>query len=187
MSKTIEIAIRANKWKEARLLIRAELRRNPESHWLLTRLSLTYYEQYDYRRALSYSRRALQLAPHCPLVLWDYAGDLDMLGQKKTAMKIYHKLIRRGTRSIAHDECGEGLARARGLVADSFYRLAHCHLDLGQHREAVACLRKHLRLRGSGCQSIYPSGGVRKELKKLAIRSIARRPASRRGVVHLKQ
>ncbi len=170
MSKAIEAAIRADKWKQARRLIRVELRRTPQSHWLLTRLSLTYYEQFAYKRALRYSQEALRLAPRCPLVLWDHAGDLDMLGRKLEAIRTYQKLLRRGVRSIAYDECGEGLARSRGLVADSLYRLAHCHRDLGRHRRALIYLRKHLRQRGPGCQSIYPIGTVRRELKQLTMR-----------------
>ena len=173
--KQIESAIRADRWKEARRLIRIALREQPDDHWLLTRLSLTYYEQSNYRRALSYSKHALRLAPRCPLVLWDYAGDLDMLGRKTEAARIYHGLVRRGVRSIAFGRCGEGLARARGLVADSLYRLAHCYRDLGEQSKAVAYLRKHLQRRGPGCHSIYPIGEVRKELKQLTSLSSQRR------------
>lgn len=185
--KKIASAIRAERWEQARHLIRSALRKQPDENWLLTRLSLTYYEQHDYRRALSYSQRALGLSPRCPLVLWDYAGDLDMLGRKAEAARIYHKLLRRGVRSLAFDQCGEGLARARGLVADSLYRLAHCYRDLGQPRKAAMYLRRHLQQRGSGCQSIYPIDAVRKELKQLTSRSSQRRPASRIGVAHLRR
>jgi len=174
--KPIESAIRAHKWKEARRVIRLALREQPDNHWLLTRLSLTYYEQYDYERALSYSQRALLLAPRCPLVLWDYAGDLDMIGRKTEAARIYHRLLRRGVHSLAYDPCGEGLARARGLFADSLYRLAHCYRDLGQHRKAVAYLSKHILQRGPGCHSIYSNGQVCKELKQLTLQRITASP-----------
>jgi len=78
MSKAIERAISREKWKEARRLVRAELKEKPNSHYLLTRLGLTYCEERAYRRSLSYSQKALRLAPLCPLALWDYAGSLQM-------------------------------------------------------------------------------------------------------------
>jgi hypothetical protein len=58
MSKVIEAAIRSQRWKKARQLIRAELKEKPDSHWLLTRLGLTYYEERAYRASLLYSQKA---------------------------------------------------------------------------------------------------------------------------------
>lgn len=127
MSKEIEKLIADEKWKDVRKLIRAALRKEPGDHWLLTRLGTTYYEVFDYEKALFYSKQALELAPNCPLVLWDYASDLDMLGRTKEAIAIYKKLVKRGVEGIAYGECGEGLAWARGLVADCLYRLAKCY------------------------------------------------------------
>jgi len=69
MSKAIEAAIRSERWKKARQLIRAGLKEKPDSHWLLTRLGLTYYEERAYRASCrtpkkhSDSRRS---------VLWPY-------------------------------------------------------------------------------------------------------------------
>src|SRR5687768_1235920 len=101
MSKEIEKLIDAEDWKAARKLIHAALRKEPDSHWLLTRLGLTHYEERNYRKALLYDTQALELAPNCPLVLWDYAGTLDMLGRNKEAIAIYRKLIKRGVDKIA--------------------------------------------------------------------------------------
>lgn len=130
----------------------------------MTRLALTYYEQYDYARALEVSERAMEFAPDCPLVLWDYAGALDMLKRPKDALTVFRRLIDRGIDSIAFDECGEGLAWARGLIADCHYRCAHCYLKLGNPTDAIDQFEMHLALRGPGCRSIYPIADVRKEL-----------------------
>lgn len=92
MSKEIEKRIESENWRGARKLIRAALREEPNNHWLVTRLGLTYHEERKYKKALVYEERALALATHCPLVLWDYAGTLDMLGQTKPAINIYQKL-----------------------------------------------------------------------------------------------
>src|SRR4051794_28575233 len=118
MSRGIESAIKREDWKEARRLVRAALRRQPDSHWLIARLALTYYEEFDYERALTIGQQAYKLAPNCPLVLWEMAGTLDMLKRHREAIPIYRRLVRRGVESVAYGDCGEGLAWARGLVAD---------------------------------------------------------------------
>jgi tetratricopeptide (TPR) repeat protein len=151
----VEKLIESERWDAARAEIRRLLRREPTSHWLLTRLSLTYYEQYRYRTALRYAEAALAIQPRCPLALWDYAGDLQMLGRHREALDVYRRIVRRGATRIATGECGEGLARARGLVADCHYRMAQSYKDLGDRRHSDSHFEKHLDLRGPGCQSIY--------------------------------
>lgn len=114
--KKIESSIQRDDWKQARSLIRAWLRRSPTDHWLLTRMGLTYYEQQRYRQALAWERRALRLAPYCPLVMWDYAGTLDMLGRKKEALARFRRLLNRGEQRFAHGPRGERVQWARSLV-----------------------------------------------------------------------
>ena len=167
MSKAIEAAIRSERWKKARQLIRAELKDKPKSHWLLTRLGLTYYEERAYRASLSYSQKALRLAPECPLALWDYAGSLQMLGRHRMALRVYRQLLSRGVGQIAHGDCGEGRGWARGLIAGCFYREAHSYKKLKKEKAAIDSYRKHLRMRGPGCRSIYAVRTVRKELSEL--------------------
>ena len=167
MTKAIEKAIRADNWPRARALIRSALKYEPNSHWLVTRLGLTYYEQRQYKRALRFSEKALALAPQCPLVLWDYAGCLDMLDRLEEAIAIYRRLVRRGVGRLACGDCGEGKAWAKGLIADCHYRLAHCYRDVGNMTKAVASYRCYLALRSSGYRSIYSVVKVRKELTSL--------------------
>ena len=167
MSKEIEKAIRADDWIAARALIRTALKSEPHSHWLMTRLGLTYYEQRQYRRALHYSEKAVSLAPSCPLVLWDYAGDLDMLERTDEAVRVYRRLINRGVERIAVERCGEGKAWARGLIADCHFRLASCLMDKGQFKKAGESLDRHVALRGRGCRTIYGMKDVRKKMREL--------------------
>jgi tetratricopeptide (TPR) repeat protein len=168
MSKEIELFIRSERWEDARELILKQLKSDSTNHWLITRLSLTYYEQYDYETALDYSKIARKIAPKCPLVLWDYAGTLEMLSRNSLALGTYRKLIDRGVESIAFDECGEGLGWARGLIADSHYRAAHCCRKIGRINEAKKHFKSHLALRGPGCRSIYNLKKVRAEFSNLA-------------------
>jgi tetratricopeptide (TPR) repeat protein len=167
MSRDIEQLIRSEDWAGARAFIKRELATDPENHWLLTRLALTHYEQYDYQRALHISERALAIAPKCPLVLWDYAGALDMLERHEDAVRIYRQLIRRGVESVAYDQCGEGIGRARGLIADCYYRLSRCYRALGRQRAALQAFTNHLDMRAPGCFSIYPLKDVRREFAKV--------------------
>jgi tetratricopeptide (TPR) repeat protein len=157
----IERAIAHEEWEKARHLIVQELNASPDSHWLLMRLGLTYYEQRRYARALKYEERALALMPTCPLVLWDYAGTLQMLAQHRKAVDVYLGIVRRGAARIARGPCGEGLGKARGLVADCYYRLFKSYEALGAPDEADRALVKHLDLRGPGCYSIYPLSDMR--------------------------
>src|ERR1700736_806345 len=92
----IQRAFDADDWKQARKLIRAELEKDPTHHWLLTRLATTYYEEKDYAKALAISEKAMRSNPRCPLVLWDYACALDMLGRSDDAIVVWDKLLRRG-------------------------------------------------------------------------------------------
>ena len=167
MASTIERLIEANDWLAASRAIRMALHSDRQNHWLLTSLALTYYEEKDYRRALEYDLVALAEAPTCPLVLWNYAGTLQMIDQRQEALKIYRALIRRGTKEIAFDDCGEGLGWARGLVADCHYRIAGCHRRARHPALAIKSLEKHLGLRGPGCRSIYQLRDVKQELEKL--------------------
>ena len=166
--KKIESAIEREDWKQARRLIGAWLRRSPTDHWLLTRMGLTYYEQRRYRQALAYERRAFRLAPRCPLVMWDYAGTLDMLGRKKEALVLFRRLLNRGEQRLAHGPCGEGVQWARSLMADCLYRIAVILEEQHQRKRAVRAYKEHLSRRKGGSQSIYPLREVERRYKALA-------------------
>lgn len=167
MSHRIELAIKQSNWPKARRYVLADLRKEPASHWLISRLALTYYEERDYERSLVHSKRAYKIAPYCPLVLWDLAGTYQMLGRYQTAIAAYRRLLRRGINTLAFGPCGEGVAWARGLMADCWYRLARCHKENSRRAEAIRSYRKHLALRGPGCRSIYSIRDVRRELALL--------------------
>ncbi len=97
--------------------------KGPNSHWLLSRLALTYYEEFKYEKALEHAALPLELVPNCALAC-GLCRSLEMLGREREALRIYQHLVNRGAESIASGERGEGLPRARGLVADCLYRMA---------------------------------------------------------------
>jgi tetratricopeptide (TPR) repeat protein len=171
--EAIERAIARDEWVRARRLIRLGLSCEPDSHWLLSRLALTYYEQRHYRRALHYEIKALQIQPYCPLAIWGYAGTLAMLERYKEALEIYGWLISWGEDELAYGQCGEGIQRARSLIADCFYRIAGIHEALGLHKRALLFYREHLSRRNRGTRSIYPLKDVRANMKALQERAKA--------------
>src|SRR5688572_8717949 len=93
LSKRINRLFDHEKWAAARSLIERELATLPADdwtrHWWLTRLSTTYYEERNYKKARELAEQAVAIAPSCPLVLWDLAGTLDMLGDKAGAIHTY--------------------------------------------------------------------------------------------------
>ncbi len=167
MSKDIEKRIKAEDWRGARKLIESRLTVDPDNHWLLTRLSLTFYEERNYKHALNVSKRALALAPYCPLVHWDYGGALDMLGRHSEAVSVFQRLIKREVDGIAHGECGEGIGWARGIIADCHYRASECYRKMNQRVRSLQELEKHLDMRGPGCYSIYPLEEVQEQFSHL--------------------
>ncbi len=164
---SVERLIAAERWREARASLRRLLADQPDDHWLLARLALTYYEQGAYRRALEIESRAARIAPSCPLVLWDLAGSHQMLGHHKVAADLYRRLLRRGVGRLASGRCGEGVRWARGLVADSWYRLGRSHEALHEPRRAKRAYRRALMLRPGGA-SIYAASEIRARLRALA-------------------
>jgi len=166
-SRRIEATIAQQDWLKTRRLIREGLRRKPGNHWFLTRLALTYYEQRQYRRALHYDLKALNVEPYCPLAVWGYAGTLDMLQRRREALQIYRWLISWGEDTLAYGQCGEGIQRARSLIADCFYRIARIHERNDQRKKAITAYKTHLSMRNSATRSIYPLKAVRNNLKAL--------------------
>lgn len=165
--EAIEARIAADDWDGARGLIERELRRRPDDHWLLARLALTYYEQYDYATALRYATQAQGLAPDCPLVLWEVAGAIDMLEREREAIDMYARIVSRNLDDLAHGPCGEGVAWARGLVADTYYRLGRCHEDLGEGEVAAEMYRHALKHKGRDALSIYSYKELEEALERV--------------------
>lgn len=162
----IEGLLASEDWTGARRAIRLKLRHAPENHWLLSRLALTYYEQRQYKKALDLDRRALRLAPSCPLALWGFAGSLEMLGLNAEAVVVYRRLIRRGPVRLGRGACGEGIRWAGGLVADCWYRLGRILEAQSRPRLAMRAYQRHLAARRGG-GSICDAAEVRSRLRLL--------------------
>ena len=154
--------------------LRAELRRDPSDHWLMTRLSATLYEARKYKDAAIYAKRALLIQPTCPLVKWDLAGALDMLGKERQAIRLWSGLVRRGAARIAKGTCGEGLSWSRALVVDCYYRLALAHYDVGERKKAWRDLATFVRLRRRWRGGLFRIGEARDVARRWRLQGVSK-------------
>ena len=148
-------------------MILAGLRRSPKDHWLLARLALAHYEQREYATALKFGLKAADLAPYCPLVLWEVAGAMDMLEEGSAALRVYRKITRKSLADLANGPCGEGLLRARGLLADVYYRIGRIHDRHQRPHRAIAAFEKALSWRSERATCIYDRREIQARLRRL--------------------
>lgn len=156
-----------DKYEKARKILFKLLKNEPESHWILSRISSTYYEDRNYQKALVFAERALEIAPDCPMVLWDYAGVLDMLDDTKKAISIWKYLLNCSIEQIAFDECGEGIRDAKSLHNNCRFRIGNSYKYLNQKKLANKYLKLHLQNRQRGLPSIYTKKEVLKILESI--------------------
>jgi len=163
---TLATLLAQKKWAKARALIQDELLSDPTDHWLWTTLGLTYYEQRQYEKALKCSKRAVELAPNCALVLWDYAGTLFMCGREASALAIWTLLLEMDFEEVANGDCSEGEDWALQLINDVHYKMGKYYEWKGDVQNARSAYEKYLHNRSHGVGSIYDSDEVRRYLHK---------------------
>lgn len=140
----LDRAIARGAWGAAERLARSLLKETPSNHTLFTAEANALYEQYKYRQALRSARRGLKLAPRCPQLLLQAAGALDMLGEEKAAIALYDDIIRQGRRGLTRGPCAESALTAEGILADAYFRIARCRLDLGELWPGIDALQRFI-------------------------------------------
>lgn len=155
-------------WKKAQALIKQELLFQPTDHWLWFSLSSACYEQKDYEMALKASRRAVELAPECPLALWHYAGALYMTGREDAAFAIWMVLLNKDLEELAEGEHGEGMDWALRLVNDVQFRLGLYYHRHGMEELARKSFQNYLHNRKHGVESTYDEQVAEQMLAPLA-------------------
>jgi tetratricopeptide (TPR) repeat protein len=164
----IERCLAEKNWKEARSFIQDELLFQPMDHWLWMTLGLTYHEEQEYEKAVQCSKRAVQLAPNCPLALWHYAGSMDMAGDGSFALPIWMMLLRMEIEEVAYGEHGEGMDWALQLLNDVHYRMGRYYQRIGKNELAKESFQKHLHNRAHGVGSIYDLHKVEQDLAQVS-------------------
>ena len=149
----------------------------PNDFWLLTKKSSVYHEMHDYKKALEFSKKALAQNANSPLVLWDYACNLDMMGKEKEAIAAWEKIISFGVQEVALHLTEEGKEWAESLINDSLLRISVSYFEIGEQAIAVTYLRKYLANRKSGQASIYSE----KEMREM-IHAVSKKKFQQLGV-----
>ncbi len=155
LSEEIDICFDNDDWLTASDILQNAIDKHPDDHWILTRLSSVYYEMRKYDKSLQLSKRAIKIAPACPLVLSNHASVLDMLKREKEATNIWNTLIKKGIDEVAYGECGEGRTWAKSLINDAVYRIGLSYLDIGEKKSALKYFRRHLKNRKRGVFSNF--------------------------------
>jgi tetratricopeptide (TPR) repeat protein len=166
VGKQINDLVIAERWPEARKLIEKALKAEPESHWLLTQLAETYYEERNYKKALEVLLRSREIVPDCPLTLWHLAGTLDALGYHGGAIHLYTWLLR-SQKTADEDPCWESETWTDALKTDCVYCMGLAFKHAGQAEHADHCLHKYLGLLAMGSKGSYTAKEVRKHLEEL--------------------
>lgn len=177
----IEQLIADEYWPEARGCIQAALKDAPKSHWLWSRLSLTYYEEYRYEKALRLAEKAREFHPECPLACWEQAGALSALKRYDEAIAIYKDIISEGISNNNFNGCWEDADWALHLMSDSVFRISDCYLSLNERDKADIYLKVYRNLHftaGFGTYSLdeVPDGECLrgKQAKKFALNLLKR-------------
>jgi tetratricopeptide (TPR) repeat protein len=166
VGERINDLIEKDQYDEARRLIEKELEKEPDSHWLLTQLGSTYYEQRQYKKALKWLLKSLDILDDCPLTLWHLAGTLEALEKPKAALRIYSWLLESRI-SPEEDPCWESVEWTENLKTDCVYRIGTCFVDLKQKAKAAQSFRRYVDLLLAGAPGMYSLEEVQQHLDRL--------------------
>ena len=166
VNNKIAALLQKSEWAQARALLERERDKEPDNHWVLTQLGVTYYEQGRYDDALELFAESLPIVPDCPLTLWNIAGTLDALGRHAEAVPVYVWLLQ-SNKSPAEDPCWESKEWTETLKTDCLYRLGVCSQMLGKTQQAQQCFHQYANLLLSGIHGSYPIEDVMRQLQGL--------------------
>ena len=165
-NRRIEALLEQEKWDEARKLINKALADDPENHWLLTQLGVTYYEKRDYAESIRRFLSSLDIVSNCPLTLWNLAGALDAIGKPEAAVPIYAWLIRTN-KSADDDPCWESKDWADALKTDCVYRLGLCFEHMNRRDSSEHCFRQYVNLLLAGMNGTYSMEDVARHIRDI--------------------
>ena len=166
IGERINDLIDSEQWETAHALIEKALAKDPDSHWLLTRLGETYYEQRHCKKALGVFLKSLDLVAGCPLTLWHLAGTLDALEYPAEALRLYTWLLE-SKRTAADDPCWESVAWTDALKTDCVFRIGVCFRNLNRQDEAAHCFRQYLDLLLAGATGSYTSEATLQQFREI--------------------
>ncbi len=148
-------------------LLKEELAKVPDDHWLNAQLAISYYELKNYQTAIEFSEKAVQLSPNCPLALDYHASILLANGKVEEALHIWNNLLEKDVQGIAFGECGEGVRFAKSLLNDVRFSMGDAYVELDDKEKALSYYKSHLANRQKGIFSNIKRSEVLKEINKI--------------------
>ena len=155
INEAINRLLAREKWSKARQLLENEREKSPDSHWVLTQLAVTYYEEKRYKEALSLLVSSIEIKNDCPLTLWNLAGTLDALRRYNEARGIFLWILKSSI-SAKSDPCWESDAWTASLKADCVFRLGEVATHQGNKSLAERFYRDYIDLWLAGIKGSYP-------------------------------
>lgn len=141
------------------------LSKNHRKHEALMRRGLAQHEARKYAAALRLFEQALEMAPACPIALYNIANTLHMLGRDRRAKPILLKLVSANPKAL-NASC-EGVG-ARSLQMDAYQLLSLVEFHgSGSREKALMFSKAHLRRRRRGLQSVWTLRQVREEIARM--------------------
>jgi tetratricopeptide (TPR) repeat protein len=176
----IETLIQKGEWVQAQSAIGQQLAKEPDDHWLWSRLSGVRYERQDYQGAFEAAEKALAIVPDCPLAIWSKAGAIEMLGNVDLANALYVGLFRRGLEELKNpdqdaEQCWESQDWTVGLMMDAVFRTAGCQAKIGNRERAIETYQYFLGMLHFGTKGIYSHEDALKKIDKLVPTKEAKR------------
>ncbi len=165
--RQIETLLEAGQWDQARKSIEQALIDDPNNHWLLTQLGVTFYEQRDYEKAVRKLLASFDILPTCPLTLWNLAGAVDAIGNSPKAIGIYTTLLR-SKHTAADDPCWESQEWTDALKTDCVYRIGVCLKRLKKWKGAEDCFRNYIDLILAGMAGTYSVESAAEHIRAIA-------------------
>ncbi|HVU87581.1 MAG TPA: tetratricopeptide repeat protein [Pirellulales bacterium] len=189
LNRKVELLMDQGKWKAARTLLEDARTVSPESHWILTQLAVTFYEEHNYADALKLLLASLEFKDDCPLTLWNLAGTLDALGQYDEAQRLFVWILK-SKKQAADDPCWESAKWTATLKADALFRLGDTAMHQGDKKGAARFYQNYLKLLQAGIEGTYSVAEVPEEVrakqsvvKPLPTRKTARKKAATGSLV----
>lgn len=135
--------------------------------WVYSRLSSCYYELIDYEKALFYAKKAYELNPNSPLVLWDYAGVLIMIKKEKKAIELLKRIQYMSDDLTMHGFVDPDVKWMQSLKNDANFLIGKAYYTICEDVLAKDFLLKYLSNRKQGAKSIYIMEKALSYLKKI--------------------
>jgi tetratricopeptide (TPR) repeat protein len=135
--------------------------------WVYCRLSSCHYELLEYEKALSFAKKAFQMRPDSPLVLWDYAGPLIMLKKEREAIDLLKRIQSMSDNITYYGFTEPDINWMRTLKNDANFLIGKAYYTICEDVLAKKFLNNYLSNLARRGETIYSSEKALVYLKKI--------------------